>query len=516
MRLRRDVHLLGSRWAIAFALMTAATLAVTVSPAGAAVALSVTVTTPPAATVGQRALSGTILVQNVSTPPQITEPLTIGTITLVPSCGTSTGGSTCPAGLTDPGDFELGPSAIGQSGTACAGVSFVVNVINQATGEVSFVPPAFVALALGAPASATATCGITFSFSVLKVPTHDAAATSGIQTDQLVAATGTYQDGNSVSDSGSSTMSVAAGATTLTGTATPTVAPGSPIMDVATLGALPSPAAAPTGAITFDLYGPTDTTCSAAPVFTDQKPVTAAGAYTSTPYMPMVAGSYRWRTSYSGDASHSAVTTACGDTSEVSVVAGKTTPTIAAVASSSVGGSITATATLTGAASTVSGNIVFEVYGPDDLTCSLAPVFTDTEPLAANGSTTSAAFMPKASGTYLFVAGFVGDANDAAVASTCNAANSTVMVTTASASTTTITTNPQLGPPPTIASQRSSTKNHRVSAPLVAVAVAALALVLVALVIFRLRRRTAAKAQVAAEGARQEEVMRSAIEDMHP
>jgi hypothetical protein len=67
----------------------------------------------------------------------------------------------------------------------------------------------------------------------------------------------------------------------------------------------------PGGSITFRLFGPDDTSCAGAPVFTDTVSVTGTGDYTSAPFTPTAAGGYRWTASYSGDASNDPVTTAC-------------------------------------------------------------------------------------------------------------------------------------------------------------------------------------------------------------
>lgn len=527
MRRRPDPYVIPSCWAtiigpvIGAVLVVTAVLVATAPAAGAAVALSVTVSSPAAVTVGQSGLSGMVVVQNVSTPPQATGQVMITAVTLVPSCGgVPAAGGDCPATLTDPGVFQLAATAMGEAATACAGVAFTVKVVDQAEGQVSFVPSSFVApITLGPLGSGTDTCGIDFTFGVAKVPTHDAAATSGIQTDLLVSATGTYQGANqsaiSVTASASSLVTVNPNKspTTLTAKSTPTAAPGGQISDVATLSAAPAPA--PTGTITFNAYGPADTTCSAAPVFTDQQAVSAAGSFTSTAFTPRAPGSYRFRAGYSGDAGHAPITTACGDPSEISTV-GKASPTIATVASLpvAVGGGITATATLTGASSAVSGSLTFVVYGPDDATCSASPAFTDTEPVATNGSTTSPSFTPTTPGTYQFVVSFAGDADDKAVASACNAAGSTVAVSAVAAVPTTVTINPGTasGPPVGVG---VPVKRQRLSGTLVAVGVAALGFVLVAMVIYLRRRRTATRDELAEDSRRQEEVMRDAVEDIY-
>ena len=55
----------------------------------------------------------------------------------------------------------------------------------------------------------------------------------------------------------------------------------------------------PTGTLTFNLYGPDDSTCSGAAVFLSEVPVTGNGVHNSKSFTPKAAGTYRWRVSYS-------------------------------------------------------------------------------------------------------------------------------------------------------------------------------------------------------------------------
>lgn len=112
----------------------------------------------------------------------------------------------------------------------------------------------------------------------------------------------------------------------LTTAATPgPVLVGQPIQDTATVfgGAIPGNPA-PTGTVSFTLYGPSDPTCAGPPVFTSPNHPIAGGpppTATSNPFTPAVAGTYLWVASYSGDGNYLPATTACGDPGETSVVA---------------------------------------------------------------------------------------------------------------------------------------------------------------------------------------------------
>jgi hypothetical protein len=90
--------------------------------------------------------------------------------------------------------------------------------------------------------------------------------------------------------------------------------------------------------------------------------------------------------------------------------------------------SVTLGAALSGGANPT-GTITFNLYGPNDATCSGAVIFTSTVTVNGNGSYSSTSFTPLAIGTYRWIANYSGDANNAATANTCNAVNENVVVT---------------------------------------------------------------------------------------
>jgi uncharacterized repeat protein (TIGR01451 family) len=135
-------------------------------------------------------------------------------------------------------------------------------------------------------------------------------------------------DINSENDSSEATVTVVAAIPTLTTQASGSVMLGGSISDIATL----SGSQAATGTIGFVAYGPDDSTCSN-PAFTSDVNVQGDGQYTSGPFTPTVAGTYRFIANYSGDLNNKAVTTACSDVNESVVVIGPTpTPTATATA----------------------------------------------------------------------------------------------------------------------------------------------------------------------------------------
>ena len=68
------------------------------------------------------------------------------------------------------------------------------------------------------------------------------------------------------------------------------------------------------GTITFNLYDSTKATCASGPRYTQVVTVSGAGAYHTSPgFAADKPGTWRWRAAYSGDASHTGVTSPCGE-----------------------------------------------------------------------------------------------------------------------------------------------------------------------------------------------------------
>ena len=126
------------------------------------------------------------------------------------------------------------------------------------------------------------------------------------------------------------------------------------------------------------------------------------------------------------------MTPACNDANQ-SVIVTKAPPAIVTHASAPVaaGGTIRDVATLSGGVNPT-GTIRFTVFGPNDATCSRAAIFTSIRPVSSgNGNYSSAPFTVTVAGTYRFIAAYSGDANNVAVATTCNDANESVVVSPA-------------------------------------------------------------------------------------
>jgi hypothetical protein len=68
------------------------------------------------------------------------------------------------------------------------------------------------------------------------------------------------------------------------------------------------------GTVTFDLFAPSDATCSGSPAYTATVNVSSNGTYatSNTSFVASTAGTWRWRVTYSGDDNNEATTSACG------------------------------------------------------------------------------------------------------------------------------------------------------------------------------------------------------------
>jgi len=190
--------------------------------------------------------------------------------------------------------------------------------------------------------------------------------------------------------------------------ASPSAPLGGQVYDNATL----SGGSSPTGSITFNLFGPSDNTCSGVPIFTSSVSVAGNGTYRSAGFTPSTSGVYRWVASYSGDVTNPpAGPGLCADPAEQVSILMTDAVRLSVTASALTGRRIFGTATLIGGHGSA-GTVTFDLYGPDDATCSGAPIFTSTVAVAGSGNYDSARFTPTAAGVYRWVASFSGGTHD--------------------------------------------------------------------------------------------------------
>ena len=318
----------GSGRRLARALGGALVLAVSLAPAAMAqqggVSAQAQPQFPPTATVGAQDVPASLLLENLSEAEFATDSFQATQITLTPSCGTKLGFGVCPAGGEDPGVYAASATGTGRAGTACAGITFAISVLEPATGRLLFTPNAPVVLEdTGTPA---ARCSIDFTVDVVRAPAKDsdpAQATPGpLQTDQY----GTVividvTPGPNLNQTGSGTGTdettvLQATPQIVTQVSAPAISPGGTFTDTATVTG-PAGTPTPTGTVDFFVYGPNDAVCVGPPVLSSlDRPLNAGGTTVSGLFAPALPGTYRVIAVYSGDANHVSVAGACNDANE--------------------------------------------------------------------------------------------------------------------------------------------------------------------------------------------------------
>jgi uncharacterized repeat protein (TIGR01451 family) len=195
-----------------------------------------------------------------------------GTVTLVPSCGSSANNQHCPGAAADPGVIQISSPATGSSvaGNSCTGDSFTVAIDAAATGEYMFTRTAGDLIIPGAAFAGGPSqfCQIEFIWTVVAVPTKDSIpVVSGKQTSTHAGADAL--DGVNFFD----TAGGVGGATLSFPEITTTQTPTSGSVDITQLndtasivGVVPdqNTGTAPFGTVTFSLFDPDDPTCTSA------------------------------------------------------------------------------------------------------------------------------------------------------------------------------------------------------------------------------------------------------------
>lgn len=203
----------------------------------------------------------------------------------------------------------------------------------------------------------------------------------------------------------------------------------------------------PTGSLTFTLFGPTDPTCAGPPLFTTHKTVNGNGYYESARYTTTVAGTYRFRVRYNGDALNNPTPlTPCADPPGQVEVA-KRIPNLSASARwAPPSADDTASLSMGAGPSGPTGTMTFRLYGPDDPTCARPPVTTNNRSVAGNGSYTSPSFAPTLLGTYQYVVSYSGDANNLARGTICTDPANRFVVSTSPPAGATVSASPATVP----------------------------------------------------------------------
>lgn len=205
---------------------------------------------------------------------------------------------------------------------------------------------------------------------------------------------------------------------------------GSPI-SASSISAALTGGSAPSGMITFEVFGPRSSppsSCISGGTTVPAVGIYADGTYhPSGAYTPPSPGDYWWYASYGGDAGDEPAGSACGESMAETTVVPKATPTLSAsgpmgaIAGSPIPAS-SISATLTeGFAPT--GTITFTAFGPQSSppsSCASGGTTFGTASVNGNGTyRPPAGFTPPGPGDYWWYASYSGDAGDEPPGSAC-------------------------------------------------------------------------------------------------
>lgn len=301
--------------------LVSASLAGMSGEAGATVFGRVTPQAPATVTLGAGSVAMSVTVTNANTGADATKtnficdvgdpvPCPAGGhgITITPSCAAVDASSRCTT--PDPGAFALPATAIGRSGTACAGIVFDVVVVDANSGRSRLTPQGGSTVLL---AGNGASCVIDLTATANRLPNIDAQpGLAGMQT--FVVADAVQQNGTAFASAGRGqiTVKVDRATTTIATTASPDVLLGAPVSAAASVSGRFDPQSS---AVDFRLFGPDDASCAHPPIF-EQLAVpypVGGGSVTTDPVTLGAPGLYRWVASYGGDASNAPSANGCGD-----------------------------------------------------------------------------------------------------------------------------------------------------------------------------------------------------------
>jgi hypothetical protein len=195
-----------------------------------------------------------------------------------------------------------------------------------------------------------------------------------------------------------------------------TVSVGDAVHDSATLTGATAGAG---GTVTYTVYS--DNTCSTKVADGGTKTVTNGNVPDSDPVTFNNAGTFYWQAVYSGDANNNGATSDC--TSEKLVV-NPNTPGISTAQHVIPNDD----ATISGATTQAGGTITFNLYAPDDATCSGTPAYTQQVNVSGNGTykTTNTTFVASDNGEWRWQVIYSGDGNNAGATSACGVEHFTI------------------------------------------------------------------------------------------
>ena len=201
----------------------------------------------------------------------------------------------------------------------------------------------------------------------------------------------------------------------IAGTVSPVLTVGTPFRDTATL----TGAHAPTGTVTFRIYGPVASGC-AKPAFVNTVAANGSGAIQSDPFVAKRPGRYSFVASYSGDAANQGATEACDAAGQTALVQ-KRVPRVKPRARLKGSRTILIRANLANGASPA-GVINFRLYGPGGGRCKGKPAFSGGISVRSNGTYSLAKFLATRQGTYRLLVGYSGDPRNKRAKGACDGA----------------------------------------------------------------------------------------------
>ncbi|MEO7449038.1 MAG: hypothetical protein ABI336_12270 [Humibacillus sp.] len=181
------------------------------------------------------------------------------------------------------------------------------------------------------------------------------------------------------------------------------------------------------GSISFKLYS--NDTCTTLVTTLGPVSVSGNGTYPSGSYTPSAVGTYYWVASYTGDVKNEAVSGACKDTGETSVV-NKAPADIATAQSFYPQDSVTMSASAGG---TPTGSVTFKLFGPNAADCSGTAAYTRSGVALVSGAAdtnnqSTFAINAASAGSYKWLVSYSGDANHLANAGVCGDETSSLSI----------------------------------------------------------------------------------------
>jgi hypothetical protein len=235
-----------------------------------------------------------------------------------PKTNASDDGAACVPTPVDLGIVKTGPATVAASGK----ITWTLKVTNHGAGISSgFVVNDAVPAGVTGVASTSAGCkvaggavtcdegelkvGVTDTFTV----TGNAPAAGNTCVTNTATVTGNEHDPNPANNTSSVKTCTDKTTPSLTETPPSSGTAGSSFTDEVTVAG----GTAPTGTISYALYGPSEPTCAADPEQTVTTTVSGDGPYTSPGVVINTVGNYWWVASYSGDAANNGSATSCAD-----------------------------------------------------------------------------------------------------------------------------------------------------------------------------------------------------------